>query len=296
MARTQLKCAVIGAGNFGKHYVRLLQNIKGMSLGAIGDRGNWRDVIADPQIDCVIIATPVSTHFSIAKAALEAGKHVLLEKPMTRTLKEAERLKSAVRRSGRVFMVGHQYLYNDYINHLKKELNKGTLGRIRYVWGEHLYSGPIRRDVGCFWETATHELAIIDYLFSPKKIRVVRGSINNLTGNGLDDFASVLVEFEKAPPVFITVSWIYPEKIRRMAIIGEKGSATFNEQRDEKLKFYLGGKILVPRIVQKEPLRNELEHFVSCVREGKKPLTDIEHGVRITKYLDLVYKKVHESR
>ncbi len=188
----------------------------------------------------------------------------------------------------RSFMVGHQYLYNDHINRLKSELNKGTLGRIRYVWGEHLYPGPIRSDVGCFWETATHELAIIDYLFSPKRIREVRGSRNDLTGSGRDDFASVWIEFEAAPPAAVTVSWMYPEKIRRLAIVGEKGSAVFDEQRNEKLKFYLGEKILVPQIAAGEPLRNELEHFIKCVREGKKPLTDIEHGVRITRYLDTI--------
>ena len=293
MAQIQLKCAVIGAGNFGKHYVRLLQNIKGMSLGAIGDQGNWKDVIADPQINCVIIATPATHHFSIAKTALEAGKHVLLEKPMTRTLKEAERLKSAVGHSGRIFMVGHQYLYNDHLRYLKNELEKGTFGKILYVLAEHLYPGPVRKDVGCFWETATHELAIIDYLFSPPKIRKVQGSMSDLTGSGLDDFASVWIEFEKTPPVSVTVSWMYPEKIRRLAIVGEKGSAVFDEQRNEKLKFYLGEKILVPQIAAGEPLRNELEHFIKCVREGKKPLTDIEHGVRITEYLDVIHQKVY---
>lgn len=294
MARTPLKCAVIGAGNFGKHYVRLLQDIKGMSLGTIGDQGNWKDIMTDSQIDCVVIATPAAHHFTIAKTALEAGKHVLLEKPMTRTLAEAERLKSAVRRSGRIFMVGHQYLYNDHINRLKSELNKGTLGRIRYVWGEHLYSGPIRSDVGCFWETATHELAIIDYLFSPTKIREVHGSLRDLTGSGLDDFASVWIEFEAAPPAAVTVSWMYPEKIRRLAIAGEKGSAVFDEQSDDKLKFYIGKNAVTPQVEAREPLRNELEHFIECIREGKKPLTDIEHGVRITEYLDVIHQKVYQ--
>ena len=285
MARTSLKCAVIGAGNFGKHYVRLLQDIKGMSLGAIGDQGNWKEIVADPQIDCVIIATPATHHFSIAKTALEAGKHVLLEKPMTRTLKEAEGLRAAVLHSGCIFMVGHQYLYNDYIIHLKSEIEKGTLGKIIYFFAEHLYPGPIREDIGCFWETATHELAIIDYLFSPKKIREVRGSMTDLAGSGRDDFASVWIEFKKAPPAALTVSWMYPEKIRRLALVGEKGSAVFDEQRDEKLKFYLGEKILVPRIAVSEPLQNELKHFIDCIKNKKVPLTDIGHGVFITEML-----------
>lgn len=285
MARTQLKCAIIGAGRFGKHYLRLLGEMQGIKLAAVGGRKDWREVISRPEIDCVIIATPVSTHFEIAKATLEAGKHVLLEKPMTRTLKEAERLRSAVYRSGRIFMVGHQYLYNDYIIHLKSEIEKGTLGKIIYFFAEHLYPGPIREDVGCFWETATHELAIIDYLFSPKKIRGVHGSMCDLTGNGRDDFASALIEFEKAPPVAITVSWMYPEKIRRLVIVGERGSAVFDEQRDEKLKFYLSEKILVPRIAQREPLQNELKHFIDCIKNKKVPVTDIKHGVFITEML-----------
>lgn len=304
-----LRFGVIGTGYFGKHYVRLLNEIEGAELIATANRSSGPEIVLNnPQIDCVVIATPVSTHFDLAKRALEAGKHVLVEKPMTASLREAEALQEIVRKSGRIFMAGHQYLYNDYVRHLKTRIDEGILGRVKYVFAEHLYHGPIRYDVGCFWETATHELAVIDYLFGSQKIKDVRGKALDFYGSGRDDFTTAVVTFASGISATIITSWFYPEKVRRMVIGGEKGLAIFDERNPagalqfihtaypaaqdlgERSYFFkiADDKKTIPQIKAGEPLRNELEHFIECVRSGAAPLTDIEHGVRITRYLDTI--------
>lgn len=312
-----LKFGVIGAGHFGKHYLRLLQEIKGASLAAVASPGiaarklvlpysvkKFSDpdlLIKDRDIDCVVIAAPVSCHFSLAKAALEAGKHVLVEKPMTKTLAEARKLRRIVKRSGRIFMVGHQYLYNDYIRYLKRKLDQKVLGKISHVFAEQLYFGPIRPDVGCFWDAAGHELAILQYLFGPLAIKQVRGRAVKIGRGGKgDDFSAAEITFASGLVVTIIVSRFYLEKTRRFSIAGDKGTAIFDDQRDEKLKFYFypstSGvsqiKISVPKIAAGEPLRNELEHFINCVKNKKTPLTDIKHGVFITEMLHKIYNSI----
>lgn len=297
----EISCAVIGAGRFGKHYVRLLGEAKGAKLVAVGGRENWQETIVQPDINAVIIATPVSTHFEIARMALEAGKHVLLEKPMTSTLAEAEGLERIVKAQKRIFLVSHQYLYNDYINRVKEEIGRGVFGKILYFFAEHLYPGPIRNDVGCFWETAPHELAIIDYLFRPEKILQSNGRAIGFYGNGRDDFASANVAFSGDLYTSLVVSWLAPEKVRRFTFVGEKGAAVFDERQDAKLKFYFpattqssfkDANIIIPTVDAQEPLRNQLEHFIRCIRNGEKPLTGIDHAMRVMKMLNVISKEI----
>jgi len=318
---------VIGAGYFGKHYIRLLQDMPGAALRAVADRSGGmirenasalpasvsrladaEEVFSDSQIDCVVIATPASTHASLAVAALAAGKHVLVEKPMAMSVAEAEDMRRAAAQSGRTFMAGHQYLYNDYIRHLKKKLDEGALGNITYIFAEHFSFGPIRPDIGCFTEMAVHELSLLDYLFSPGEIRRVAGRSVGFLASGREDFASAGVSFANGLTAAIVVSWFAPEKIRRMTIAGDRGMAVFDDRREEKLKFFLHpytapspdadaasrfieyreGEIITPAIDAAEPLRNQLEHFISCVRTGAEPVSGIRHGIRVTRMMDAI--------
>jgi len=383
--------AVIGIGHFGKHYVRLLQDIEDVELRAVVGRSqetfekiaeflppciekftDLKKVLADPEIDSVVIATPVSSHFPLVRDVLLAGKNVLVEKPMTRTIEEAWELREVIqernhafscrkvlefdtpeRRQGSwrepqggslqqekrmqahqelwvpeehsiapeseggkllpIFMVGHQYLYNDYICHLKAKIEQGIFGKIRYLFTEHFYPGPIRSDLGCFWETAPHELSIIEYLFGIQKIIEVKGKKCDFLGSGRDDFTSVVITYENGLVVTIVTSWFAPIKARRMIVGGEKGMVLFDDREPkDKLKFFLypypmahdlGGsssfylhdhldEMVIPAIEAREPLRVELEHFVECIRTGTVPLTDIEHGVRTIESLYLISKQI----
>jgi predicted dehydrogenase len=331
-------------------------------------------VFADPEIDCVVIATPASSHFGLARDAILSRKHVLVEKPMTCSCQEAIALRNTLHRTRRtleprrdsafalradgpdevasmrdgmqrrkmrgtlsedlkaqmyeeqnvqptteaseglpVFMVGHQYVYNDYIRYLKDEVQKGSLGKIRYIFAEHFYPGPIRSDVGCFWETAPHELSIIEYIFGPPKIVRIEGRAAHFSDKGRDDYTSVEITYEDGLHATIVTSWFAPVKVRRMIMAGEKGMALFDESVPKsKLQFVIHpypvranlnnrssyffdipqADKVIPDIVVREPLRVQLEHFVACIRTGMMPMTNIDHGLRIIGSLERIYKAI----
>lgn len=311
-----VRTAVVGVGHFGRHYVRLLSDFAGAELAAVVSRStetlaglpsisasvrratDAESVFADPAVDAVIIATPTSTHAAFAVAALRAGKHVLVEKPMTANLREAGELAGVARASDRVFMVGHQYLFNDYVAALKDAINAGELGRVRAVFAEHFYHGPIRQGVGCFWETAVHEVAMLDFLFGLDAVRDVTAHRLDLTGNGFDDFTVATVVFADGLTASIGTSWCAPEKTRRLIVLGEAGSARLDEELvivKESIGAFVdrygpapASSVRQPVAVAREPLANQFEHFLSCIRTGAAPRTGVEHGLRVIRFLDRV--------
>lgn len=315
---------MIGAGAFGRHYIRLLQHNKRALLFAVvspsGEKTDLdlpretkrftdaKEVFGDPSVEAVIIATPLSTHAKIAVAALRAGKHVLLEKPLAINAKEAKEIKRAVEAGGKVFMLGHQYLYNDDIAALKLGLDAGQIGLVRYVHAEQLYTGPIRFDVGCFREAATHEVALIDYLFSPGAPVWVQASAIDLAGGKREDFAATTIRYKSGLFAHIVTSQYSPVKSRRIIFGGDKGMATFNDSvATDKVIFSLRpfpmtekvsqtkslpipeGEIFIPIIAERrEPLAQEIEHFLDCIENGATPRSDIAHAMRVERLLDAV--------
>lgn len=317
--------AVMGAGRFAKHHIKILQEFKNVKLIGIASRTregldgvkgsvsknvvlttDTSKFINSKNVDCVLIATPPSTHFELAKAAIKAGKHVLLEKPMVTNLKEANELRKIVKSQNKVFMVAHQYIYNDYINYLKSNIKE--IGKVSFVYGEHLYPGPMRDDIGCLWDAGTHVLSIIQYLFNPGNIKNISGNGTDILGNKLDDFTACTVEFENGLKALITVSWLYPEKSRRFIVFGNKSTVFFDDlSNDGKLKFckvvpknkqsrsiYSDNfeKMQITPIVKKisaeNPLKNQLNHFLDCIRNGKEPETGIEKSYQVTEWLDRI--------
>ncbi|MBI2654820.1 Gfo/Idh/MocA family oxidoreductase [Candidatus Woesearchaeota archaeon] len=323
----RLNFAVIGAGRFGKHYIRNLQRIQGASLFGVAARtketldcikgsvpssailtGNDDSLIKNKNVDCVVIAAPASTHFGLIKKTIEAGKNVLVEKPMVVNLKEAKLLRSIVKKHKSVFMVGHQYVYNDYIRHLQSSVKSGFIGKPNMVVAQYLYPEPIRSDIGCFWDAGTHYLSIIQHLFNPGSIAEVSGkSISTISK--FDDFTSATIKFRSGLAASLIVSWIYPEKTRKFMVLGSKKAAVFDDVEEKgKLKYFpVSGKIknnsvyghfdgkvksIIPSIKAKDSLRNELGHFIDCVRNKKKPLTDIDRSCQITEWLDTISRAI----
>lgn len=323
-----LNFAVIGAGRFGKHYIRNLQGIEGARLYGVAAKtkdtlnsikhdtssstiltNNDDSLIKNKNVDCVVIATPPSTHFELAKKALEAGKNVLVEKPMVASFKEAKLLKDIVKKSKSTFMVGHQYIYNDYVNYLHSSIKKGLIGKPEVVAAEYLYPEPIRNDIGCFWDAGTHYLSIIQYLFNPGPVIEVSGSSLSMVSK-FDDFTSATVKFKNGLVAFLTFSRLYPEKTRKFMVLGTKQSAVFDDfEEKNKLKFYPVSKKIKDNSIYKhsgnkikptihsigaiEPLRNELEHFIDCIKNKKTPLTGIGHSYQITEWLDKVSRELN---
>lgn len=316
-----MRFGIIGVGHFGAHYVRLLQEMKDAELVGVAARSIMEipelpetiqkyesidALFSDSAIDCVIIATPPSLHAQFAIGALKEGKHVLIEKPMAVSVAEAQAIADAAEKSGRVCMIGHQYCYNDYIRQLKKEIEQKTIGDIKYIFAEHLYPGPVRLDIGCLWETATHELAIIDYFFPTARVVKIVGQMIDITSDGHDDAATIVITFDNNIVMTIFTTWFAPQKMRRMIMGGTKGMAVFDEKEEHPLVLFRHAypeqespelhtshffKITekekyIPHVDAREPLRNELTHFIKCIREQNIPITGVRHGLRVTKLLD----------
>lgn len=232
-----MKYAVIGTGRWGKNYLRLLDAV------AV-NQDNLEEAFTG-NIEAVVIATPVDSHFALAKRAIESGKHVLLEKPMTANLKEAHELKKLVR-GDKTFMVAHQYIYNDYIHYIVKSLAEGQIGALEAIEIEHRYMNE--RDA--YWDASPHEFAILDFMFAngvlPKKI-------------------------------IMSFSNTEPKKVRRRFFAGESGSIFYDDSKNDFL-MYDGAQVILPK---SEPLENEVKHFLKCIKNKMRPMTDIEHGLRV---------------
>ena len=196
------------------------------------------EMFTDPAIDAVVIVTPPSTHMGLAVSALKHDKHVLLEKPMTTSIVDAQHIADAVKKTTCVFMVGHQYCYNDHIRELKREIEKGTLGDIKYMFAEHTYVSPIRPDVGCLWETATHELSMIDHIFPGIQARKITGQMIDMSGSGREDVTIATIAFDNDMSATIFSTWFAPQKTRRIIWGGMKGMASFDEAEEHPLVFY----------------------------------------------------------
>lgn len=313
-----LRFGLIGLGNFGKHYARLLQELPNVSLTAASSQQmetftTYRDLLSPdtlkttdaneilrhPEINCVIIAAPASTHFTLITKALEAGKHTLVEKPMAVNMDEAEALRALAKKYNRICMVGYQYVYNDYVVALKNLLPK--LGAIQYVFGEHQSPGPLRSDIGVFADAGVHDLAIIYFLFNPGPITQASGGALGLETTKLEDFASAIIHFTSGLRAHILTTRYAPEKIRKFTIVGELGIAQINDRLEtNKLRFwpYTYPKSAtnaplssiyynlpdpeIPTVSAREPLRNQLESFINSVRTNTKPITNIDFGYEVT--------------
>lgn len=313
-----LNFGLIGLGNFGKHYARLLGELPDVALTAVSSKQaeaftvhrdllppdiiqtiDSSEILNHPEIDCLIITAPASTHFSLASKALRAGKHVLVEKPMAMSMAEANELLTLAKKNNRLYMVGYQYVYNDYVVALKKLLPK--LGAIQYVFGEHQSPGPLRNDIGVFADAGIHDLAIIYFLFNPGPVAQAKGSALGPAATKLEDFASATMRFTSGLKAHILAARYAPEKTRKFTVVGELGIAQINDRLEtNKLRFWpyqypqsakdasLSSIYFnlpepeIPSVAAREPLRNELEHFINCLRTNAKPLTNADFGYEVT--------------
>ncbi len=324
----KLNFAVIGAGHFGKNYARVLQRIPHARLAALtynkaGSGEALRKsvlgsvivtddidmVLQNKEIDCAVIATPPSTHFDIAKKAVENGKHVLLEKPMVADIGQAEKLREVVEKSPVTFMVGHQYAYHDCVNYLKHEGFGLGFGKARFYFGEHFYPGPVRHDVGCLEDAGTHQLSVIQHLFNPGSLESVEAGSAGFGSKGNRDFVWARLSFQSGLEAMFSLCWLAPEKTRRSIIVGTGKYAVFDDTaKSGKIRIYdsmargisgglsyfaentAGIKPFIPKITEREPLLNEVNHFIACIRAKKTPDTGMEKSFQIMEWLDKISK------
>jgi predicted dehydrogenase len=257
------------------------------------------------EIDCVVVATPIHTHYEVARDALLAGKDVLVEKPLTGSVADAVDLMQLADERNRVLMTGHTFLYNPAVQALRELIENGDLGRIYYADAARLNLGQFQRYADVMWDLAPHDVSILLYVLQRKPVMVsARGSA--CVQAGIHDVAYIELELEGEIRTQIHVSWLDPCKVRRLTIVGDRQMAVYNDvSTTEKIRIYdtgvepaiadnfgefqhsyRRGQMVAPFIPWREPLRVQSEHFLQSVRSGEPPLTDAAQGVAVVAVLE----------
>ncbi|WP_035236674.1 Gfo/Idh/MocA family protein [Desulfobacter vibrioformis] len=279
---------------------------------AIDVTDDCQSVLADPEIDAVVIATPVFTHYDLAMRALGQGKHILVEKPMAGTVEEVEHIRDLAREKGLIAMVGHTFLYNPAVRFLKKLVSSGQLGNIRYIYSQRLNLGRIRSDVDVLWNLGPHDISIIQYLLDDVSPLAVQRQGMDYIQKGIEDTVFLNILYPGKVMAHVHVSWLDPQKVRRMTVVGEKKMVVYDDMAENKIAIFdkgidrmavLGenmdydthafptfthrsGDLIMPRVNFQEPLKVEIQHFMDCIRGDAACLTDANHALGVVNILN----------
>jgi len=274
---------------------------------------DYNELVNDPEIEALVITTPASTHYQLAKKALEAGKHVFVEKPITLDIGGAEELIDLAERRRRVLMVGHLLIYHPAVTKLKEYVNSGELGGIHYIYSSRLNLGKIRHDENAMWSFAPHDLSVALYLLGEEPEAVSAHGMAYLRPD-VEDVVFMTVRFPQGKVAHLHVSWLDPHKVRRITVVGSKKMAVFDDmESSEKLRIYdkgvdnlyyssygefltlRFGDIFIPKIDMKEPLQLECQHFLYCIRNHQRPLSDGLEGLQVLKILDAAQRSLRND-
>ena len=329
-AAPPVRVALIGCGYWGPNLIRNFAFCPETEMAVLCDRDpqrlqmgsrlwpqmrlvrDYAAVLADASLEAVVIATPPETHAALAQAALAAGKHVLIEKPLATSVDDAAELVRTAENRGLTLMVDHTFIYSPAIRKIKALIDAGELGDLYYIDSVRINLGLFRNDVNVLWDLAIHDLAIIDYLLDRIPVSLSAFGSSH-TGSELEDVAYLNLDFGQNLLASFHVNWLSPVKIRHLIIGGSKKGLIYNdldpvepvkvydrgimlsqhpEARRGVLINYRIGDIVSPRLPLEEPLKNMVAHFAACVRHGTRPLTDGHAGLRLVRILDLAHRSI----
>ncbi len=315
---------IVGYGYWGPNLVRNLNQAEGARVIAVCDQSPKRraqveahypavktyasaaEMIADPKVDAVAVATPVSSHFELSMMALEAGKHVLVEKPITTTSEQAERLIEAAEKRKLTLMVDHTFVYTSTVRKIKELVEQGSLGQLFYYDSVRVNLGLFQHDVNVLWDLAVHDLSIMDFVLGRPPKMITATGVASVPGQP-ESLAYLTCFFEDNLIAHFHVNWLAPVKVRRTMIGGshkmiewddmqlteklriyDKGITVSNSPQDVyQLKVgYRSGDMWAPHIPNVEALQVEARHFIECIGSGRKPTTDGHAGLRVVKILE----------
>jgi predicted dehydrogenase len=270
------------------------------------------DLLDDPELDAIVLATPVPTHAPLAVRVLEAGKHCFVEKPLAQSAADAEAAVAAAERADRVLMVGHLLEYHPAVAKLKEIADSGELGRIHYIYSNRLNLGRLRADENALWSLGAHDISVILRLAEEEPHEVsARGEA--YMRSGVEDVVFAFLRFPSGLAAHLHLSWLDPHKERRFTVVGSRRMATFDDMDlERKITVYdkgfdessdsygeyitRTGDIWSPRLPNAEPLRLEVQHFVDCVRERRTPVSDGHSGLRVVRVLEKLQRELEASR
>src|ERR1051325_7322494 len=323
-SRKTIKVAVARCGYWGPNLIRNLYQASDCNLKTVCDVSEprlrhmrrlypdvgvttqYEDLLKDKELDAVAIATPVRFHFEMAKACLEAGKHVFIEKPMARTTAEGEELIELAKKQGLQIMVGHTFLFSPAVRRMKEIVESGDIGKIQYISARRLNLGLFQKDINVAWDLAPHDISIVLHLLEEQPLSIsCQGSSH--VNKSIEDVTMMYLTFSKNRCAFIQNSWLDPKKVRQMTVVGSQRMIVYDDTEPlEKLKIYDArvevpphydtfaeftysyhyGDAYVPYIKQDEPLKLECANFLESIREGTTPITDGRLGLEVVRILE----------
>lgn len=323
---------LVGAGYWGKNLLRAFSNVNGGNLlyccdldrdrlkavkrnnGSVRITEHYEELIESPEVDAVVIATPSRLHFSLASLALEAGKHVFVEKPLALRSDEAQELLSLSIKQGKKLMVGHLMRYHPAVERMKEMLDRGDLGDVHYIYSSRVNLGIVRQDENALWSLAPHDLSIILYLLDqmPESVSA-RGQC--CLQPGVEDVVFLNLLFSDGKMSQVHVSWLDPHKERKITLVGNKKMIVFDDtEAVEKLRIYdkgveqakefnsyaefltlRNGDIHIPHLQMEEPLKRECQHFVDCIEKDLVPFTDGQDGLRVVRILETAQESLEKG-
>jgi len=315
-----INVGIIGYGYWGPNLVRNFAEVKGARVAAVSDldgnrlskaklsypaietSADHRELLADAAIDAIVVATPVSTHFELARDALAAGKHVLVEKPISTTSDEARRLIEEADSAQKVLMVDHTFLYTGAVRKIRQLIDDGKVGRLLHYDSVRINLGLFQHDVNVLWDLAVHDLSIMDYLLDRLPVAVSADAVANVAGQP-ENTAYLTCFFDDDTMAHIHVNWLSPVKIRRTIISGDRQMVVYDDlEPSDKVKVYDSGITLsddpemlvgyrtgdvwIPKLDRTEALFAEAQHFVDCVSGNAAPTTGGETALRVVRLLE----------
>ncbi len=331
MTDSSIRIGVVGLGYWGPNLARNFAALPGCELTWCCDTSeeakarlaarlpglrltsDFGEMLADPALDAVVLATPVPTHAELAVRALEAGKHCFVEKPLAQSVADAERAVAAASASRRILMVGHLLEYHPGVQKLKELADSGELGdRIYYIYGNRLNLGKLRSDENALWSLGAHDVSVLLYLAGEQPWEVTAHGESYVRA-GVEDVVFCFLRFPSGLSAHLHLSWLDPHKERRFTVVGSRQMATFDDMAIEgKLAVYdkgfeedargygeyitRAGAIYCPRIPNVEPLRVECEHFIRSIRAGTSPRSDGESGLRVVRVLERLQQSLDSAR
>jgi predicted dehydrogenase len=322
MVDNKMKIGVIGFGYWGPNIVRNFNSIDGAQVVSICDKRqeslsrsrktfpgiattkDYSEIINAPDIDAVAVITPVSTHFELAKKAIQQGKHVFVEKPFTATVSQAEELIELADKKKLIIMVDHTFIFTGAVRKIKQLIDDEVMGDLYYYDSMRVNLGLFQTDVNVIWDLAPHDFAIMDYLIKEKPAAITSSGKAHI--NGKEDTAYITAHFNNNMIAHFNVNWLSPVKVRTTLVGGEKKMLVWNDlDVDEKIKIYdkgveiqnregiynllvsyRSGDMWAPKVEQVEALKLEAEYFVHCIENNEAPINDGIAGLRIVKMLD----------
>ncbi|MGW4209308.1 Gfo/Idh/MocA family protein [Lentzea sp. NPDC004789] len=330
--RMTMKVALLGVGYWGAKLLRNLVGLVGpdnvIAVDSDPSRLAWvrrhypsvicrsdlDGALADSDVEAVIVATPVKTHADYVRAALEADRHVLVEKPFTTCTAQAVELAELADRRGRVLMVGHTFLFSPRVRWIVRRLNTTGIGKLHYLMSSRLNLGTHRDDASVLWDLAPHDVAIVLRLLGESPA-TVRANARSVINSGIPDVAFVDLTFPSGVIASLAVSWLAPRKVRNLVLVGDESMIVYDDtDQDEPVKVYDKGMALepspdfgadqltyrygdtvAPHIAVQEPIMEQITHFIECAESGKRPISDGWFGVRVVATLEAADRSWHDG-